>query len=198
MFKQRRKTIAIALFVVFATSQVYLVSFARDTTKTTTEAQQPLSGVLSTQGNQAVTVNGVSANSGATILSGATIETPAGVGADINFGPLGSLHIDPNTKVTVEFQNGSIKVTVLQGCVVLHTRRGTRGEVDSQGGSKTSDVSKNDTLPICAPGAVATAPAAAPPGPALGAKVIVPIFAGTGTVLALLAARGSNPSPTTP
>jgi hypothetical protein len=199
MSRQRRSTIAISLFLLFATTQVYLVkSFARDT-EPSVGAPQQLSGVLSTQGNQAITVNGVSTSPGATILTGANVETPVGVGATIDFGALGSLQIDPNTKVTVEFQNGSIKVTVLQGCVVLRTKRGTRGEVDtSQGVVKTSDGSKNDTLPICAPGAVATAPAAAPGAPALGAKVIVPVFAGTASALALLAARGSNPSPTTP
>ncbi|HXT62639.1 MAG TPA: hypothetical protein VN696_06350 [Pyrinomonadaceae bacterium] len=194
MSRQKRTTIAISLFLVFATSQVYLVnSFARVNAPSVTTGQQP-TGVLSTQGNQAITVNGVSTSPGATILPGATVETPAGVGATIDFGQLGSVQIDPNSRVTVDFQNGSIKVTVLQGCVTLHTKRGTRGEVDTQGSSRTTDAAKDGVVHLCAPGAV-------PPGTSngggggLGAKVLVPVFAATGATFALLAWRGNNPSP---
>ena len=198
MSRQKRTTIAISLFLVFATSQVYLVnSFARVTAPNATAGQQPLTGVLSTSGNQAITVNGVSTNPGATILSGASIETPSGVGATIDFGQLGTLQIDPNSRVTVEFQNGSIKVTVLQGCVTLHTKRGTRGEIDtSKGVAGTTDASKDDSERICAPGAVP--PGTSNGGGGLGAKVLVPVFVGTGVTLALLAWRGNNPSPGTP
>jgi hypothetical protein len=195
MSRQKRTTIAISLVLLFATTQVYLVkSFARDATRAANAPQQ-VSGVLSTQGNQPITVNGVSTNAGATILTGASIETPAGVGASIDFGPLGSVQIDPGSRVMVEFQNGMIKVTLLQGCVTLRTKRGTRGEIDrTQGGTKTTDGSKDDVLRECAPGAV-------PPGGGsggLGAKVLVPTFVATGAVLTWLALRGNNPSQTTP
>jgi hypothetical protein len=196
MSRQKRTTIAISLVLLFATTQVYLVkSFARDATRAANSPQQ-VSGVLSTQGNQPITVNGVSTNAGATILTGASIETPAGVGASIDFGPLGSLQIDPGSRVMVEFQNGMIKVTLLQGCVTLSTKRGTRGEIDrTQGGNKTTDGSKDDVLRVCAPGAV---PPATDGSGGLGAKVLVPVFAGTGAVLTWLALRGNNPSPSNP
>jgi hypothetical protein len=194
MSRQKRISIAISLILLFAMSQVY---FAKtfDVVARANGGQQPVTGVLSTQGNQAITVNGVSTSPGATILTGATVETPTGVGASIDFGPLGTLQIDSNSRVTIDFSTGSIKVTVLQGCVTLHTKRGTRGEVDTQGSTRTSDASKDGSLHVCAPGA------AAPPtsnGGGLGAKVIVPVFAGAATVLTLLAWRGNNPSPSNP
>jgi hypothetical protein len=197
MSRQKRSTIAISLFLLFATTQVYLVkSFARETTRATNAPQQQVSGVLSTQGNQPITVNGVSTNAGATILTGASIETPSGVWASIDFGPLGSLQIDPNSRVTVEFQNGMIKVTLLQGCVTLRTKKGTRGEIDrAQGVAGTTDGSKDDMLHVCTPGAV---PPPATGGNGLGAKVLVPIFAGTAAALTALALRGNNPSHTNP
>ena len=70
----------------------------------------------------------------ATILSGATIETPSGVSSSVNFGSLGWLEIEPSAKLSVEFQEGSIKVMLLQGCITLHTKAGTTGEVDSPKG----------------------------------------------------------------
>jgi len=172
-----------------------VTSFASENAPTVTLTPQEVSGVLSTQGNQPITVNGVSTSGGATILSGTSIETPAGIFAMINFGPLGSLQIDPNAKLTVEFQNGSIKVMLLQGCVVLRTKQGTRGEVDHvQGMAGTTDASKDGRVEVCAPGSGGVPPRAGGPD-FLGAKVIVPIFAGTSAVLAILASRSSNPSP---
>lgn len=197
MSRHKRSTIAISLVLLL--SATLATSFAHDNTPTVSVTPQEVNGALSTQGNQPITVNGVSTNAGATILSGANIETPAGVGAMVNFGALGSLQIDPNTKLTVDFQNGSIRVMLIQGCVVLRTKQGTRGEVDrAQGGARTTDPSKDDMVQICASGSVATLPAAAPGAPGLGAKVIVPMFAGTAATFVALASRSSNPSPITP
>ena len=190
MSRQKRISIAVSLILLFATSQVY---FAKtfDVVSKANAAQQPITGVLSTQGNQAITVNGVSTSPGATILPGATVETPAGVGASIDFGPLGTLQIDPNSRVTVDFSNGSIKVTVLQGCVTLHTKKGTHGEVNTQGSTKTTDAARDGTVHLCTP-------IVGGGSSFLGAKVIVPVFAGAATTLILLARRGNNPSPSNP
>src|SRR5262245_33178970 len=199
MSRQKRSTIAISLFLLFATTQVYLVkSFARDAKRAVNAIPQQASGVLSTSGNQPITVNGVSTNAGATILTGASIETPSGVGASIDFGPLGSLQIAPGSRLIAEFQNGMIKVTLLQGCVTLSTKQGTRGEIDrSSGVAGTTDGSKDDMLRnICAPAGGAPPPTNG--GSELGAKVLVPVFAGTGALFTVLALRGNNPSPGAP
>lgn len=188
MSRPNRSAITISLVLLFSITQVSLVrGFA---------PQQP-SGVLSTQGNQPITVNGIATNAGATILTGATVETPAGVTATINFGPLGSLSMSGDTSVRLDFEEGRIKVTVLRGCVELRTNEKTRGELEtSRGIEKRSDGSKNAELEICAPGAAA--PPTGDTGGWWGPKVLVPLFAGTAGVLIFLSTRSDNPSPTTP
>jgi hypothetical protein len=207
---KKRITILVSLFLVFAMTQVYLTKSlaspqpAPDSSASSLPAQQSITGVLTTQGNQGITLNGAAATSGATVISGANIETPAGVGATVNIGGLGSLQIDPNTKLALVFQNGSITVTLFQGCVVLRTKKGTTGEVDSpqKVGTKTDPV-RDGMIQVCAPGAVATAPAAAAGPGGLPAAAIVAIVGGAAAIVAVAAAAGgggggANPSPTTP
>jgi len=112
--------------------------------------QFAISARLVTRGNQPITVDGASATTGATILSGATVETPDQVGATINIASLGGLDIGPNTKMVLTFdQNGNIKVTLLRGCVIVRTRKNAIGEVNtSQGTAGTTDRKKRK-LNVC-------------------------------------------------
>src|SRR5882762_2720517 len=144
--RSQRAMAAVALFLVFCVTEVYVgVTFASTERIATTHespglAVQQATGILTTQGNKAITVNGASAVSGGTIVSGATIETPDGVSAKVNLPGLGWLEIEPGTKLVLEFQSGSVKVTLTQGCVTLHTKKGVTGDVDSQkGGSGKTD-----------------------------------------------------------
>lgn len=216
--KPRRIFTAISLLLVFSTFQVYVRTglAAPETLSTRTESPrtspgQQTMGSLTTQGNQPITVNGVSTASGATVLTGANIETPAGVGATVNLGALGSLRIDPNTKLTLDFQNGSVKVMLLQGCVVLNTRQGVTGEISTtQGVVRSSDGSKDDNLSVCAPGAVATGPTTGQTTAGgggggggglfgLGTAATVAIIGGSIIAVAVpLFLGGSNPSPAVP
>src|SRR5262249_46663389 len=92
-------------------------------------------GVLTTRDNKAITVNGAAAVSGASIPSGAEIVTPDGVGATLRLGSLGSLCIAPGSQVTVEFSDGSIRITVTADCVILNTNKGTTGTVRTPQGT---------------------------------------------------------------
>src|SRR6185295_5748263 len=136
--KSKRATSVISLILSFAIAQVYVgVSFAQagvaavPNDNFTLAAAQQTTGVVSIPSGKAIIVNGALAISGATILSGATVETPAGVGSSISLGSLGSVDVEPGTKFSLEFQEGSIKVMLLQGCVTLHTNAGVTGEVDT-------------------------------------------------------------------
>jgi hypothetical protein len=135
--KYQKISSAIALLAVFAVGQVYIgVSFAEPnaTHNVSATVAQPLLGILTTSNNRGITVNGANAISGATIPSGAIIETPDGIGATIRIGSA-SLCIAANTKLSIEFEGGNIKVTVLEGCVILRTPRGTGGSVNSASGN---------------------------------------------------------------
>jgi hypothetical protein len=204
-----------ALLLIFSMAQVYVgVSLALPS------QGGPLTGQLITKDNQSILVNGVSLKSGGTILSGATIEVPDGVGATINLGPLGSIDLAPNTKVMIEFEDGKVKVKLIQGCVIMRTKKGTDGEINTEQGNAATTDKKNDAVadvcfppgapsPIVNAGAAANAGAGA--GPAgLGAGVgggglsvqstlfIVFGIIGGGVLTYALLNEGDNPSPSTP
>lgn len=200
--KHKSRITATTLFVIVAVMQTYVgVSFAARTpgiTALSTEAQG-INAILSTAGNKPITVNGASAVTGATILSGATIETPDQVTATINIPGHGSVQIAPNTKFTLEFdQNGNIKVNLIQGCLVLLTKKGTSGEVDNAQGVIGKINPANDGRVDVCPTKVAGA--AAGGGGGLSGPAIVAIVGGAtlGAVGIGLALRGNNPSPSTP
>jgi hypothetical protein len=208
--RQRRITSLIALLLIFSTTQVYIAVTIAGPQPTITGGsevalpapQQQATGSLMTQGNKAITVNGASAVSGATILSGASIESPDGVGGTINLASLGSLQFGPNTKLSLEFQNGSVKVMLLQGCVTLRTKKGTSGEIDNpQGVIGKSGADKDGTIRTCTPGAAPIAAAAAGGGGlfGLGTAATIGIIAGGITAVAVpVIVHGRNPSPGTP
>jgi hypothetical protein len=204
---------AIALLIVFSFLQFYVVCALAAPTPVPPQA---ITARLMTRGNQAVSVNGNNVSSGATILSGATIETPDGVGATLNLGPLGTIDIAPNSKVTVEFSNGQIKVTIIQGCAIVRNKRGTFAELYTEKGLATSNDANQKqaaVLDVCYPsgapspivnqGAAANAGAGA--GEAIGGgglsntawtAIILGGAVGIGIPVALH--RGNNPSPGVP
>lgn len=199
-FKSKRTTIAIAMLLVFATGQVYVgVSFAEPGSIVPGEGVamtlQQTTGILTTQGNKEITVNGTNSISGATIVSGASIETPAGVSATVSLVSRGSLEIEPNTKLTVEFDQSGVKVMLTEGCVNLRTKQGTTGEISTPKGSTgKTDPAQDGKLEICprrsaAPIVAAGAGAGGLFG--LGTAAAVAIIAGGVTAVAVpVAPRG--------
>ena len=95
----------------------------------------PLMGVLMSEGNNPVVVNGNATPSGTSILSGATIKTPEGGVAKIQIGSLGIVRVAPGSLFNLEFDpSGRIRMNVTSGCMVLETAKGTTGEVVSAKG----------------------------------------------------------------
>ena len=128
---------------------------------------------LTTTNNQPITVNGASAASGANLLTGATIETPAGVGATINLGSLGELEIEPGSELTLEFDhNGNVvKVNLRRGCTRLRTNDNVNGEIATPDGKTTKSDSQRRA-------AVCFAIAAASDGGGLGTGAWTAIILG--------------------
>jgi hypothetical protein len=213
--------IATAILLIVAVAQLYVtVGFASPAAGNNAyAAPAQIMGVLTTRDNKAVTVNGAAAVSGASIPSGAEITTPDGVGATLRLGSLGTLCIAPGSQVTVEFTNGSIRVTITAGCAILSTKKGTTGTIITpQGTAGQTDPAGSGSIDVCSrPGAAtavnqgaaadagagasaldcgAAGAAAAPPVgiplPATGAM----IAGGAGALYLLF--RGGNPSPSGP
>jgi hypothetical protein len=201
----KRASSVAALLLAFAVSQVYLpVSLAELAANLGTPSPQA-TAVLSTGGNQPISVNGASAISGATILSGATIETPAGVRATVNFPGHFSLEIDGDSKLMLDFDGSSVKVTVIRGCVELDTRKGTSGQVVNETGQSLgkTDGSKDDDVDYCDMRTPGVAQVATTVGTAGDAGVTVGIIGAAAADAALIyfivkGTRGDNPSPSSP
>jgi hypothetical protein len=215
--RYKRITTTMVLFLIFSVAQVYVqVSFARPNSKSVPAARsEEFAAILTTRGNQPITINGATVISGATVLNDATIETPDQVGATINLGSLGVLDIAPKTRLTLRFDyNGSIKVTLIQGCAILRARKNTTGEVDTpMGYAGATDPATGGVLDICFPPGTKspTVNVGAGAGSADAAPGVGPI-AGTGTALGVIIGaigggamitsvvtlpcnRGRNPSP---
>jgi len=169
--RRRKAFTAIAALLLFSISQIGLQIVFATTPKTTTTAlvlPQQVVARLVTRNNQPITINGQSASTGASLVTGTTVETGADQSATVNVGPLGSVDIAPNTKVVLTFAPGNLKADVAYGCVVLTARKNTTGEITTEKGSiGKTDPAAGGTLEMCY-----TQGAAAPvvgPGVATGA-----------------------------
>lgn len=154
---------AIALLLAFSVTQVYVhadLVNPRVAVAVNGVVMMPVQATakLVTRGNQSILVNGNPSTTGATILTGAEIETPEAVGATINLGPLGSLDLAPNSRVRLEFSEGTVRVTLISGCAILRTKRKTVGTIaTSQGDAGKTDATKDGVVDVCFP-AGATSP----------------------------------------
>ena len=185
--KRRKASTAIAALLIFSIFQIGLqVGRAEPNSNTTTLiVPQQLVARLTTRNNQAITVNGQSANTGASILSGATIETGADQGATVNVGPLGSVDVAPNTKVVITFEQGNLKATVVYGCVILTAKKNTTGEIATdQGSAGKTDPAIGGVLEICFPQGAAA--------PTVGPGVATGAGAGGGAPAGAAAAGGGG------
>lgn len=216
--KRRKVITAIAALLLFSMLQIGLqVGLAEPSpAKPTSVVVQQIVARLATRNNQPITVNGQSAATGASILSGATIETGADQSATIKVGPLGTVDISPNTKVVLTFEQGSLKALVTYGCVILTARNNTTGEIATEQGSigKTDPATggvlemcflQGAAAPVVGPGVATGAGAGSPGTTAAGggfglAETIAIITAGTMAGLTPLwfPDDTTNPSPSTP
>lgn len=210
--KQLDASGAIAILVMFAVAQISLqIAFA--------QGPQFIARLTSTRGNQPILVNGLSASTGASIVTGAIIETGADQTAEINLGSFGTLELAPNTQLRLDYdQSGNTKVTLIRGCVILRTKKNAEGEiVTEQGSAAKNDKKKNSVLDVCflngqttvnqsaAANAISRAQGQATGGGGLGKGAIAGILAASGgaVFVTVLASRDDsairpNPSPSGP
>jgi hypothetical protein len=204
--KRRNGPRAIAALLLFFIAQIGLqVGLAGPTDTTTTPIPPQVAGRLTTSNNQPIQVNGLSASTGASILSGATLETGADQSATVNLGALGTVTLGPNTKLVLTFDSGNFKALVMVGCAKVSARANATGEIATDQGSaaKTNPASGGDievqyqpgTAPAVGQGVCPTGGGAAPPsdaGPSGGqgglfglGKAATIAIVGAGTAAAL-------------
>ena len=205
----QKATSVVALFLVFAVSQVYvqanLLTTKASATGAATTAAAPVAGKLATRKDQPIKLNGSTVNGGATILPGAQLETPAAIGATVQLGKLGKLDLAPNTQLTLAFGENSVAVALTTGAVILTTNRGVDGTVTTDAGTKKTDSKKRDAIAVQAGGAAAGDEGAGGEGVFSGlsnggARTLgIIIFSGAVAAAVFIPCRGgNNPSPGSP
>ena len=113
--RTRKALTTIAAVLAFAFSHVYFVRAG--------SPQRVITARLITKNNQPITVNGNSAGTGSTILTGATIETPDQVSATIDLGDAGIVELQPNSKIQLDYDiNGNVRVKTIRGCAVVRKK----------------------------------------------------------------------------
>jgi hypothetical protein len=120
--RHKKALTALMTFLAFSFAQVYVM--AGLPAPAPGAPQRAITAKLATKNNAPITVNGNAAGTGATILTGATIETPDQVSAVIDLGDAGVIELKPGSKIQLDYDaNGNVRVKVLRGCVV--TKRKT-------------------------------------------------------------------------
>lgn len=133
-FRPNKGVKAIAAFVMFAVAQISVqVGFAEpNATTPALPSMQQFIARLRTRGNNPITVNSNSASTGASLVTGALIETGNDQAATIDIGDF-TLDIAPNTKLRLDFDDqGKVKVFLIAGCVIAASKgKNTEVEVET-------------------------------------------------------------------
>src|SRR5258706_16398082 len=111
--RQRKALRAAAIFLAFCFAQVYVHGALPNSTATAPQRQ--ITARLTTKNNQPITVNGNAVGTGATLLTGATVETPDQVSATIDLGDAGAVELQPNSQIKLDFdENGNARAKAIR------------------------------------------------------------------------------------
>src|SRR5262252_1120508 len=121
---RRRKALeVIAIFCAFIFAQIYVHGALPETAPGGAIPQRHITARLTTKNNQPITVNGNAVGTGATLVTGATIETPDQISGVIDLGDAGVVEIQPNSTIKLDFdENGNVRVKVIRGCTVVRKK----------------------------------------------------------------------------
>ena len=214
--RKQKISSAVALFLVFSISQVYVQANLLGSKAASKDAATPaLAGKLVSR--SAIMLNGNLTLTSATVLPGATLATPEEVPATVLLESLGKLDIAPQTTLTLNFNSDSIEVALTSGAVTLTTNKGINGSVTTAKATVRTDSSKLSSvtaqsddddknkkkkggavLPSGSTGAEEGGISAKTGAIIGGAAVIGAIFAAVYIPCRDRNNRGNNPSPSTP
>jgi len=190
---------AVGVLIAFAFTQVYVL--AGLPAPAPGAPQRAITAKLSTKNNAPITVNGNAAGTGATILTGATIETPDQVSAVIDLGDAGVIELKPGSKIQLDYDaNGNVRVKTLKGCVVVRRKANVLPDATTeiytdQASEKTDKNRRGMGFYLLPNGGLQPLSAAA--GGGLSGAAIAAIVAGGagGTIAAIALSRGGTVSP---
>jgi hypothetical protein len=191
---------AVVVFLAFTFSQVYVL--AGLPVPAPGAPQRAITAKLATRNNAPITVNGNTAGTGATILTGATIETPDQVSAVIDLGDAGVIELKPGSKIQLDFDaNGNVRVKQLKGCVVVRRKANVLPDASTeiytdQASEKTNKNRRGMGFCLLPNGSLGSLGAGAAGGGLSGAAIGGIVAAGAGGAIAAVAlSRGGTVSP---
>ena len=131
-FKQSKRVKALAAFVMFAVAQISVqLGFAEPGPNALPPVPQQFIARLRTSGNRPITVNNNAAATGASLVTGALIETGADQSATIDIGDF-TLDIAPNTRLRLDYDDqGRVKVFLISGCAIVRSKGKTEAEIQT-------------------------------------------------------------------
>lgn len=131
-FQQSKSVKALAAFVMFAVAQISVqLGFADPGSNAVAPVLQQYIARLRTSGNRPITVNNNAAATGASLVTGAMIETGADQSATIDIGDF-TLDIAPNTRLRLDYDDqGRIKVFLIAGCAIARSKGKTEAEIQT-------------------------------------------------------------------
>lgn len=142
----RRTFRVVSVVAAICVFQVYVLAGATrpnvaTNANATSAASSLMLGRLMLAETESILVNGNSANSGTTILSGSQLQTPAGVKATVQLGSAGKLYIEPNTNLTVTFDMTNVDVKVAAGRAFVAANAGVASSVTTPAGAPVPELS---------------------------------------------------------
>jgi hypothetical protein len=206
---------------MFAVLQISVqFGFAESNSNAPLPVPQQYIARLRTRGNNPITINGNSASTGASLVTGAMIETGADQSATIDIGDF-TLDVAPNTRLRLDYDDqGRVRVFLISGCAVVRSRGKTEAEIQTADNVTQGQTAKKrgGAIDVCFingqatvnQNAAANAGAGAGAGAAAGggggglstaAIAAIVIGAGVGTVVTIVAVTNddeTNPSPSSP
>ncbi|MFN2578342.1 MAG: hypothetical protein ABR607_11695 [Pyrinomonadaceae bacterium] len=197
--RQRKAIKAAAIFLAFCSAQIYVHGALPDSPANATVPQRQITARLTTKNNQPITVNGNPVGTGATLLTGATVETPDQVSATIDLGDAGVVELQPNSQIKLDFdENGNVRVKVIRGCAV--TRKKTNvlpGEMElyTDQASEKTDKKRRHVAGCILPNGQLGSLSGGISGGTLGG---IAIAGGAGGIIAGALTRGGTMSVSTP
>lgn len=139
---------AVCVFQVYVLAGATTPNVVATNPNATSNANGLMLGRLMLAGTESILVNGNSANSGTTILSGSQLQTPDGVEATVQLGSAGKLYIEPNTSLTVTFDKTNIDVKVAAGNAFVAASAGVVSSVTTPDGRTSTTAGEPGAPPV--------------------------------------------------
>lgn len=208
MISRKQKVMkTLALFLAFSLFQLYVQAGAAGSGVNTQDSAgftPQASGKLSTSGNRKILVDKNDASTGATILDGATLETPGCVTAIVRLGAQGEIHLATNTVAVLSYSDGQLRVALRQGCAIVITGQNVAGTITTPDG-KTIPATQTEPHRKRAEACSPSGEKSGFGSPCSSAPLVVGGLIGIGALAAVIIAagggganRGENPSPSAP